>query len=234
MERPPIFSQSTTLSWFAVSDGAGAWSFLGILFAIGAGACRLLGIPRETDHPLVVCCVRRRWRVERLSNCVRNRRPSRGFPSLTALARGDAWSVPRILFAIDDPLVVCGARRRWRLERPRNSVRDRRWRVETTGNSARKRSSSRGLLRPTALARSVELELCSRPTTLRGFRSLTALARRASLEFCLRSTTLSWFLAADCAGAWSVLGILFAIGAGAGSVLRFPRESDDPLVVSCV
>ena len=130
-----------TLSLFLAGARTGAWSVLRILFAI--------------DDPLVVFGPSRRWRVERPHNSVRDRRPSRGFRPLAALARGassqfcsrsmalswfsaprgagflagaraGAWSVLRILFAIDDPLVVFGPSRRWRVERPHNSVRDRR------------------------------------------------------------------------------------------------------------
>ena len=54
--------------------GAGAWSVLRILFVI--------------DDPGVVLGGRRRWRVERLQNSVRNRRPFPGFERTAALARG--------------------------------------------------------------------------------------------------------------------------------------------------
>ena len=54
-------SQLTTLSWFAASDGAGAWS--------------VFGIPCEGDHLLVVCGV---WR----------RSPPRGLRRLQALVCG--------------------------------------------------------------------------------------------------------------------------------------------------
>ena len=122
-----------TLSLFLAGARAGAWSFLTILFAI--------------DDPLVVCGPSRRWCLERPHNSVRDRRPSRGFRPLAALARGassqfcsrsttfswfsaprgaGAWSVLTLLFAINDPLVVCGPSRRWRVERSQNSVRDRR------------------------------------------------------------------------------------------------------------
>ena len=67
-------SRSTTLSWFLAPCGAGMWSVCGILFAI--------------DDPLVVFGPWRRWRVERLRNSVRDRRPSRSFRPLAALARG--------------------------------------------------------------------------------------------------------------------------------------------------
>ena len=40
------------------------------------------------DDPLVVFGGWRRWRVERPQNSVRNRRPSRGFRRVAALARG--------------------------------------------------------------------------------------------------------------------------------------------------
>ena len=49
----------------------------------------------------------------------RNRRPSRCFGRAAALAR----SVLIILFGIDAPLVILGGWRRWRMERPQNSLR---------------------------------------------------------------------------------------------------------------
>ena len=65
--------------------------------------------------------------------------------------RAGAWSVLRILFAIDDPPVVFGRSRRWRVERPHNSVAIDDslvvfglWRVERPHNSVRDRRSSRG------------------------------------------------------------------------------------------
>ena len=86
-------------------------------------------------------------------NSVCDRRLSRGFRPFAALVRGassefcsrsttlswflavcgaGAWSVLRILFAIDNPLVVFSRLRCWRAERPQNSVRDRR--VERPAN----------------------------------------------------------------------------------------------------
>ena len=109
------------------SHGAGAWSVLRILFAI--------------DDPLVIFGPSRPCRVERPEISVRDRRPCRGFRPLAALSRGasskfcsrsttfswfsaprgaGAWSVLRILFAIDDLLVVFGPSWRLRVERPSN------------------------------------------------------------------------------------------------------------------
>ena len=65
-------SRLTTFAWFSAPRGAGAWSVLRILFA--------------NDDPLVVFGPSRRWRVERPHNSVRDRRPSRGFRPLAALA----------------------------------------------------------------------------------------------------------------------------------------------------
>ena len=197
-------SRSTTFLWFLAPRGAGAWSVLRVLLAI--------------DDPLVVFGPSRRWRVERPQNSVGDRRPSRGCRPLAALALGassefcsrstthswfsapcgaGAWSVFRILLAIDDPLVVFSPSRRRRVKRPQNSARDRRLsrcfgpsrrcRVERPQNSARDRRPSRGFL------------------------PLAALSSGASSEFCSRSTTLSWMSAPRGAGAWSVLRILLAI-----------------------
>ena len=167
-------SRSTTVSSFSAPCGAGAfcrrsttlwwgaWSVLRILFAI--------------DDPLVVFGPSQRCCVERPQNSVHDRRPFGGFRPLAALARGasskfcspsttfswfsaprgaGAWSVLRVLLAIDDLLVVFGPSRRWRVERPQNSVGDRR---------------PFGGFRPlAALARGASSEFCSPSTTVSSF-----------------------------------------------------------------
>ena len=81
------------------------------------------------DDPLVVFGGWRRGRVGRAQNSARDQRPSRGFRRAAPLARGasseffsesatllwfwagdgaGAWSVLRLLFVVDDPLVVFG------------------------------------------------------------------------------------------------------------------------------
>ena len=117
----------------------------------GGRACRIAPVPCES-----LASPANSLRVSRASNRSRcgavrvlnvNCEPSRCFWRAPALARGassqfcsrsttlswfsaprgaGAWSVLTILFAIDDPLVVFGPSRRWRLERPHNSVCDRR------------------------------------------------------------------------------------------------------------
>ena len=74
------------------------WSVLRILFVIddplvvfgggGAGAWSVLRILLVIDDRLVDFGGRRRCRVERPENSVRNRRPSRGFRWVAALPRG--------------------------------------------------------------------------------------------------------------------------------------------------
>ena len=112
-----------------MGGGAGAWSVLN-LFVV--------------DDPLVVFGGRRRWRVERPHNSVRNRRPCRDF---WGGGSAGAWSVLN-LFVVDDPLVVFGGWRRWQMERPDNSCRNRppsrrfRWAALARGASGDSSSES--------------------------------------------------------------------------------------------
>ena len=119
------------------------------------GAARILNADCEPSP-----CFRRmlRWRVERLANsagCWRVERfahsfryPSQSTTTSWFWAGGSAGvrSVPRVLFVIEEPSVVFGRWRRWRVELLRNSFRNqqlssfggqRRWRIERAQNSAR-------------------------------------------------------------------------------------------------
>ena len=125
--------ESTTLSLFSAGGGAGAWSFLRILFGIA--------------DPLVMLGGWRRWRVERPQNSLRSLQSST--LSLFVVDGGaGAWSVLAILFGIDDLLVILGDWC-WRAECPQNSFRSRRpcrgfrrrWR-ERPENSCRNRPPS--------------------------------------------------------------------------------------------
>ena len=110
------------------------------------------------------------WRVERPQNSARDGRPSRCFWRAAALA--GTWSVLRILFVIDEPLVDFGGRRRWRvwsLLRILFGIGDplsvlggwRRWRVERLANSVRNRRPSRGFGQVAALARGASCKFFS-------------------------------------------------------------------------
>ena len=121
-------SRSTTLLWFSAPRGAGAWSVLRILFAIEFRPLAALAPGASSEF-----CSRSTtlsWflvpgsagALSVLNKIVRDRRPSRRFRPLAALAPGASSEFVRV----DDPLVVFGPSRRWRLERSQNSVRDRR------------------------------------------------------------------------------------------------------------
>ena len=157
-----FFSESTAFSWSSAGGGAGAWNVLRILLGI--------------DDHLVVFGGCWRWSVERPESSVRNRRPSRGFRRVAALARG-ASSV-----AIGDPLAVFGGWRRYSSEfcSQRFSV----------GGGAGAWSM---------------LKILFVIGDTRGFWRVAALARGASSDFCWQLATLSSFWAGGGAVTCSVL-----------------------------
>ena len=136
---------SSDFLWLWAGGGTGAWSILRILFGIevllwfwaggGAGAWSVLRILFGIDILLVVLGGWRRWHSECPENSVLNGRPSRGFERVRrwraeqevcsesttfswfwAGGGAGAWTVLRILFGIDDLLMVLGGWWRWRVE----------------------------------------------------------------------------------------------------------------------
>ena len=113
------------------------------------------------------------------------------------------WSVFRILFVIDDHLVVSGGRRSWRVKHSRNSCRSRR--------------PSRGFQPLAAVARGVSSEFCSESTT----RS----------RFCAGGGAGAWSVLKILSVINDLQDNLTGGGASVGSAFRILSVIEHPLVV---